>query len=68
WVISSNREALKFIGLRPSQKVVLYNGPLECRFQRYSIYSGSKKAKYSGPDSGGSATGPRSGRDEDRDG
>ena len=46
WMISSNFEALKHVGLRPSKKVKLYNGPIECRFQRYSIYSGSKKAKY----------------------
>ncbi len=46
WIISSNREAMKHIGLRPSRKVPLYNGPSECRFQKYSIYSGSKKARY----------------------
>ncbi|MBN2184476.1 MAG: class I SAM-dependent RNA methyltransferase [Candidatus Krumholzibacteriota bacterium] len=47
WMISSNFEALKHVGLRLSKKIKLYNGPIECRFQRYSIYSGSKKAKYS---------------------
>lgn len=48
WVLSSNLDALKFVGLRPSRKIKLFNGPLECRFQRYDIYSGSKKAKYGG--------------------
>lgn len=46
WIISGNREALKFVGLRPSKKHTLYNGPVECRFQRYELYRGSKKAKY----------------------
>ncbi len=45
WVISSNFEALKFLGLKPSKKIVLFNGPLECKFQKYELYSGSKKRK-----------------------
>ncbi|MCB0705474.1 MAG: class I SAM-dependent RNA methyltransferase [Saprospiraceae bacterium] len=45
WMISSNMEALKHIGLRPSKKTVLFNGPLECKFQKFSLYSGSKKEK-----------------------
>lgn len=40
WILSSNRSALKHIGLRPSGKITLYNGPLECRFQKYSLYEG----------------------------
>ena len=43
WVLSANAEAMKHIGLRPSPKVILFNGQLECRFNRYSLYSGSKK-------------------------
>jgi putative N6-adenine-specific DNA methylase len=43
WVISSNAEAMKCIGLKPSKKIILYNGQLECRFNRYSLYTGSKK-------------------------
>lgn len=41
WIISSNMEALKQIGLRPASKKVLYNGPLECKFQQYQLFSGS---------------------------
>ena len=40
------KEALKHIGLRPSKKMTLYNGALECKFQRYDMYAGSKKAKH----------------------
>ena len=44
WIISSNLRALKLIGLRPSRKIKLYNGPLECKLQKYELYRGSKKA------------------------
>jgi putative N6-adenine-specific DNA methylase len=43
WIISGNLEALKFIGLRPSRKIKLFNGQLECRLQKYELYRGSKK-------------------------
>ena len=44
WMITSNMEALKFIGLRPSRKIKLFNGMLEARLVRYEMYEGSKKA------------------------
>ena len=44
WLISSNFKALKNVGLRPSSKHVLFNGSLECKFQEYQLYRGSKKA------------------------
>jgi putative N6-adenine-specific DNA methylase len=47
WIISSNAEAVKHIGLRPAPKITIYNGQLECRFNRYSLYTGSKKDKKS---------------------
>ena len=46
WFITSNLEALKSVGLRPSRKIKVYNGKLESRFVKYEIYKGSKKAKY----------------------
>ena len=45
WMITSNMEALKNVGLRPSKKIKLYNGKLESRFVRYELYEGSRKAK-----------------------
>ncbi|WP_224484801.1 THUMP domain-containing class I SAM-dependent RNA methyltransferase [Robertkochia aurantiaca] len=45
WFISSNMEALKHVGLRPSRKITLYNGKLESKFLKYEIYEGSKKNK-----------------------
>ena len=43
WIISSNFNAMKSIGLRPSKKQMLYNGPLECRLFKYEMYAGTKK-------------------------
>lgn len=44
WMISSNMEALKFVGLRPSKRIKLFNGKLEARLLRYEMYEGSRKA------------------------
>ena len=49
WVISSNLEAFKHLGLRTSKKIGLFNGALECKFQQYKLYEGSKKAKHNTP-------------------
>ncbi|MCB0642425.1 MAG: class I SAM-dependent RNA methyltransferase, partial [Phaeodactylibacter sp.] len=43
WIISSNFSAMKSVGLRPSRKILLYNGPLECRLFKYEMYAGTKK-------------------------
>lgn len=45
WIISSDMEAFKYVALRPSQKITVYNSNLECKFCKYDIYDGSKKAK-----------------------
>lgn len=44
WLISSDLENLKFIGLRPSKKIKIMNGKLECSFRNFEVYEGSKKA------------------------
>ena len=46
WLISSNLEALKHLGLKPFKKTKLYNGKLEAKLQGYRLYSGSLKEKY----------------------
>jgi 23S rRNA (guanine2445-N2)-methyltransferase len=45
WFITSNLEALKFVGLRPSRKIKVFNAKLEARLVKYEMYAGSKKAK-----------------------
>ncbi|MBR4136143.1 MAG: RNA methyltransferase [Bacteroidales bacterium] len=44
YIISSDMEALKAVGLRPSLKKTLYNGPIECRFLGYELFAGDQKA------------------------
>ncbi|PWL37508.1 RNA methyltransferase [Flagellimonas aquimarina] len=46
WLITSNLEALKYVGLRPSRKIKAFNGKLESRLVKYEMYEGSKKAKH----------------------
>lgn len=43
WIISSNEDAMKRVGLKPDQKIKLYNGDLECSFRKYSIFEGFRK-------------------------
>lgn len=43
WVFSANREAVKYLGLKPGKKLTLYNGPLECSFLKYTMFSGTRK-------------------------
>ena len=45
WIITSAMDAAKFIGLRPSKKIELYNGPIEARFLCFDLYAGSRKEK-----------------------
>jgi len=46
WFITSNLEAIKHVGLRPSRKIKLMNAKLESRLIKYEMYAGSKKGKY----------------------
>ncbi|MEQ9362663.1 MAG: hypothetical protein RIF32_00385, partial [Leptospirales bacterium] len=43
WILSSNMEALKRVGLTATEKIRLFNGPLECSFRKYELYAGSRK-------------------------
>lgn len=43
WILSGNPEAMKHIGLRPTRKISLLNGSLECKFMKFTIYEGTKK-------------------------
>ena len=45
WVISSNMDALKHLRLRTSRKITMYNGSLECKFNKYEMYRGTKKVR-----------------------
>jgi putative N6-adenine-specific DNA methylase len=45
WILSSNLESMKFIGLHPSKKITILNGALKCTFNKYEIYEGTKKLR-----------------------
>jgi putative N6-adenine-specific DNA methylase len=46
WFITANLEALKYVGLKPSRKIKLFNGKLEARLVKYEMYEGSKRTKF----------------------
>ena len=45
WLITDDAVALKHVGLKPSAKIPVWNGPLECRFVRFDIFAGTLKDK-----------------------
>lgn len=40
WVLSYREECFEQIGLKPSIKIPLYNGSLECEFRKYALFDG----------------------------
>ncbi|MDP1818084.1 MAG: class I SAM-dependent RNA methyltransferase [Leadbetterella sp.] len=42
WMISSDKEAIKKVGLRGEQKIDLLNGGLDARLLKYELYKGKK--------------------------
>ena len=43
WILSYREECFDQIGLRPSIKIPVYNGSLECEFRKYTIFEGKLK-------------------------
>ena len=43
WLITSDIDALKNVGLRTSKRIALKNGDLNCKFVKYELYEGSRK-------------------------
>jgi len=48
FIITSGKDLLNEIGLKPKSKKSLYNGAIECLFARYELYEGTKKRDPSG--------------------
>ena len=38
WVLTGNLQLAKKVGLKASRRLVLYNGPIECRLLKYELY------------------------------
>ncbi|MDO5571405.1 MAG: THUMP domain-containing protein [Bacteroidales bacterium] len=43
WILSYRDECFEKIGLKPSEKIDLMNGGLECQYRKYEIFSGKLK-------------------------
>lgn len=43
WILSYREECFEQIGLKPSIKIPLYNGSLECEFRKYAMFDGKMK-------------------------
>ena len=43
WLITSNKDSLKHVGLKPKEKHTLFNGALECVLLKYEMYQGTRK-------------------------
>ncbi|PKN76707.1 MAG: RNA methyltransferase [Deltaproteobacteria bacterium HGW-Deltaproteobacteria-10] len=43
YIFTGNLEMIKKVGLRTKQRIVLYNGDIECRLLEYELYKGSRK-------------------------
>lgn len=43
WILSYREECFDQIGLKPSEKIPLFNGALECEFRKYKLFDGKYK-------------------------
>jgi putative N6-adenine-specific DNA methylase len=43
WILSGDAAAIKQVALKPSRKYTLLNGDIECRYNGYELYGGSRK-------------------------
>lgn len=43
WILSYKKECFDKIGLKPTKKIRLVNGSLQCEFRRYDIFAGKRK-------------------------
>ena len=48
WLLVGDSALAKQIGLRPSRRLVLFDGPVECRLLRFELYEGSRERRSSG--------------------
>ena len=45
WIIASDEESFKNIGLKPSKKIPVMNGKLPCQFRKYELFDGKRAEK-----------------------
>ena len=52
FLLAGDRQLAGRVGLRPARRIVLWNGPIECRLLRYELYAGSRRTPPDVPPSG----------------
>jgi putative N6-adenine-specific DNA methylase len=45
WVLAGSRALAAAIGLKASRRIVLFNGPIECRLLRFDLYQGTERRR-----------------------
>ena len=45
WILSLHEECFAKIGFRPSTRIILYNGSLECEFRKYQVFEGKLRER-----------------------
>jgi len=53
WILTGDLQGIRSIGLAPSRKVPLFNGPIECRLLRYEMVAGARRRPATAADSQG---------------
>ena len=43
WILTGDLQGIRSIGLAPSRKIPLFNGPIECRLLRYEMVAGARR-------------------------
>jgi len=51
WILTGDLQGIRSIGLAPSRKVPLFNGPIECRLLRYQMVAGARRRPATAADS-----------------
>ena len=45
WILSLHEECFARIGFRPSTRIILYNGALECELRKYQVFEGKLRER-----------------------
>jgi putative N6-adenine-specific DNA methylase len=49
WILGFREECFDKIGLKPSEKIRLKNGALDCELRKYEIFAGKRRERFSEP-------------------
>ncbi len=42
WILSSSMESFKYVGLKPENRIDLFNGSLRCKYNKYRLFKGKR--------------------------